>query len=126
LLRAVLAPDAFTLTPLEEADEDERARLDIPDEMLERTEAHDLRLADFVELVVDDARDGDLSRRYASEEEPVLACGVDPADSDCLTVDGLSVVGLGAKEAGWTSIGASGWSTDMRLPGASILSSAKE
>jgi hypothetical protein len=62
LLSAVLAPDAFTLAPFEDAEEEERARLEIPDEILERTEAHDLRLADFVDGVVEDAREGDLSR----------------------------------------------------------------
>jgi len=63
LLSAVLAPDAFTLAPLEDAEEEDRARLEIPDEILDRTEAHDLRLADLVEGVVEDAREGDLSRR---------------------------------------------------------------
>jgi hypothetical protein len=62
LLRAVLAPDAFTLTFLDDAEDEDRARLEMPDEMLERTEAHDRRLADFVEGVVEDAREGDLSR----------------------------------------------------------------
>jgi hypothetical protein len=62
LLRAVLAPEAFTFTPLDEAEDDDRAKLEMPDEMLERTEAHDLRFADFVEGVIEDARDGDLSR----------------------------------------------------------------
>lgn len=94
MLSAVLPPDGLKLTFLEEAEEDDRARLEIPDEMLERTEAQDLRLADFVEGVSEDAREGDLSRWYASQEPVLTACGVDPADSDCLTVDGLSVLGL--------------------------------
>ena len=63
LLSAVLAPDEFTFAAFEDAEEEERAKLEIPDEILERTEAHDLRLADFVEGVVEDAREGDLSRR---------------------------------------------------------------
>jgi len=94
LLRAVLPPEGLTLTCLEDADEEDRAKLEMPDEMLERTDAHDLRLADFVEGVVEDARDGDLSRGYISEEPVLMACGEDPADSDCLTVEGLSVLGL--------------------------------
>lgn len=49
-----------------------------------------------------------------------MACGVDPADSDCLTVDGLSVDGLWEKQMAWWSIGV--LSTDMRVDGASIRS----
>jgi len=65
LLMAVFAPEALTRTPLDDADEEDRARLLIPDEMLESTEAHDLLLADLLVLTdgdIDDARDGDLSR----------------------------------------------------------------
>jgi hypothetical protein len=135
LLRAVLAPEALTLAPLEEAEDEERARLEIPDEMLERTEAHERRLADFVDPAVEEAREGDTSWRNASEAEPLLmACGVDPGDSDCLTVTGLSVDGLGVKKAGCGSTGGSrstgGWnskggrSTDMRFPGVSLMSCA--
>jgi hypothetical protein len=62
LLRAVLAPDAFTLTPLEEADEEVRAKLLMPAESVVITEAHDLRLNDLEDDVVEGARDGDLSR----------------------------------------------------------------
>jgi hypothetical protein len=101
---------------LEDAEEEERAKLEMPDEILERTEAHDLRLADFVDGVVEDAREGDLSRRrYVSEGElALIASGVDPSDSDCLTVTGLSVAELSVRNTAWCSMGG-GWSTDMRV-----------
>ncbi len=136
LLRAVLAPEVFPGGPLEDAEDEDRARLEMPDEMLERTEAHDRRLADFVDPAVEEAREGDFSWRYASEAEPLLmACGVDPGDSDCLTVIGLSVEGLGVKKAGCGSMGGcrstggrrskGGRSTDMRVPGVSHMSWAR-
>jgi hypothetical protein len=61
LLRAVLAPETFTFTPLEDAEDEDRARLEIPDEILESTEAQDRRLADFVDGAIEDARDEGLS-----------------------------------------------------------------
>jgi hypothetical protein len=101
LLRAVFAPEEFRLTPLEEAEDEERARLEMPDEMLESTEAHDLRLADLVDGEVEEARDGDLSRGKVSEGEPALmACGVEPGDSDGLTVAGLSLAELSVQKTG--------------------------
>jgi hypothetical protein len=78
---------------LDDADDEVRARLEIPDEMLDSTEAHDLRLADFVDGEVEDAREGDLSLRYASGvavASVLLPGGVDPGESDCLIVVGVS------------------------------------
>jgi hypothetical protein len=130
LLSAVLAPDAFTLTPLEEADEEVRAKLLMPAERVVITEAHDLRLNDFVDDVVEGARDGDLSRWDVSGgvavvvEPALMAGGVDPGDSDCLTVDGLLVEGLWVKNTACWSTG--GWSIDMRVPGVSTRFRAKK
>jgi hypothetical protein len=63
---------------LDEADEDERARLEMPDEMLEMTDAQDLRLNadlidddDFADLLGDFSR-GELSGVLA---DPALAAG---------------------------------------------------
>jgi hypothetical protein len=98
LLRAMFAPQWFRLRPLEDADEDDRARLEIPDEMLEMTEAHDLRRkADFVDGVDFADREGDFSRGELSgvavDSALALALtvvadgGVDPAESVvCLVV----------------------------------------
>jgi hypothetical protein len=63
---------------LEEAEDDERARLEIPDDMLDSTEAHDLRLnADLIDD--DDLADllGDFSRGELSGvlADPALAAG---------------------------------------------------
>ena len=63
---------------MEEAEDDDRARLEMPDEMLESTEAHDLRLNadlidddDFADLLGDFSR-GELSGVLA---DTALAAG---------------------------------------------------
>jgi len=58
----VLTPEGLTTICFDDADEDDRARLEMPDEMLDSTDAHDLLFADFVDDGAEDARDGDLSR----------------------------------------------------------------
>ena len=71
LLSATVGPFSLWPTPLEDADDEERARLEIPDDMLDSTDAHDLLLnadlrdsdADLSELDMDFSDlTGDLSR----------------------------------------------------------------
>jgi len=74
----MLAPWSLRLRPLEEAEDDDRARLEIPDEMLESTEAHDLRLnADLIDDEDLADRLGDFSRGELSGvlADPALAAG---------------------------------------------------
>jgi hypothetical protein len=57
-------------------------------------------------------------------EPALMAGGVDPGDSDCLTVDGLLVEGLWVKNTACWSTG--GWSIDMRVAGVSAMFRAKK
>lgn len=88
LLSAIFAPQSFRLRPLDDADDEDRARLEIPDEMLERTEAHDRRLNadlmdgefepdDLIDLAGDGGDGGDLSSSELAGEalDPALAAG---------------------------------------------------
>jgi hypothetical protein len=74
----MLAPESFRLRPFDDADDDDRARLEMPDEMLDSTEAHDLRLnADLMEGDDLDDLHGDLSLGELSGVvvDPALAPG---------------------------------------------------
>ena len=92
---------------MDEAEEDERARLEMPDEMLEMTDAQDLRLnADLIDD--DDFADllGDFSR---GELSGVLA---DPA----LAAGGV----LDAEESAWLAAAGRGMPSVMRGGGGPV------
>ena len=87
LLKAMVAPVSLEFIPREDVVEEERARLEMPDEMLDNTDAHDLRLAsDFVDGDFEDT-DGDRSRIYVSgvavDSAPAVG-GVERSDSDLM------------------------------------------
>jgi len=74
----MLAPESLCGRPLDDAEDDDRARLEMPDEMLDSTEAHDLRLnADLVDGVDFVDLHGDLSLGELSGVvvDPALAPG---------------------------------------------------